>query len=125
MNDKHTWNKAMRYRRNLNKKKWGKVIVYAYDRRYRKFGESGEAPVPIRSDLEYRLKQIGRIGKTKIGNTVVGCCAEVISSNSLLEQYAWMQINAINFTVAIRPKTMEIIRMCRVCRQTFNHGVYT
>lgn len=80
--------------------------------------------------LKVALRRLGRLAsKVVIPNNVhhetanfIGNCAEQHACNKVLRQDQRRQValTAIRFTKAYRPRTLQIIPYCYVCRHTFN-----
>jgi len=80
--------------------------------------ETGFPPPPIAIQLLRRLESLGVIGSQLNGN-LIGKCAEVGAANKILRTRPTVAANHLTFTNAIRPRTMQKIRMCRNCELTF------
>lgn len=74
------------------------------------------------SILYKRLITIGKIGKkstkTKCDN-IIGQCAEVHAANKLLKRNKCSKLKDIHFSVAMRPRTLEVCPPCENCKAIF------
>ena len=68
--------------------------------------------------LRKALLRLGRIN-TPLNGNLIGGCAEAGAANKVLSVSKRIQISDLEFSVAIRPKTMQPIPTCSNCRQTF------
>lgn len=80
--------------------------------------KSGSPPVPLVKKLEHELVKIGPIGTKGLDN-YIGCCCEVRASNAVITKWTSVSICDIEFTEAIRPRTGQIIKRCKNCKQIF------
>lgn len=108
-------NKVIRNYRVTNK--IPATIIGAEYGKFKKVDRSGPAPYPIANNLQNALVKIAPIGSKGIDN-YVGCCAEVRSSNQILQIHA-APLKNIDFTDAIRPRTNQTIKRCQNCTQVF------
>jgi hypothetical protein len=88
----------------------------------RKVDHSGAPPQPLAPKLNEELIKIGALG-TKGFDNYIGCCCEVRASNRIIMKRPSTPIKDIIFTAAIRPRTGQIIRRCKNCRQVFGNGI--
>jgi hypothetical protein len=65
------------------------------------------------------LGQIGRVSNITDSKNIIGKCAEVKAANGLLKGNRELEINHIQFTSAIRPRTLEKIARCPNCTTVF------
>lgn len=68
--------------------------------------------------LMLRLKSLGDL-YTEQGGNIIGCCAEVNAGNDILLKKPYLNLNEISFGTPLRPRTMQSIRICNNCNQTF------
>jgi hypothetical protein len=81
--------------------------------------ETGFPPPPLAMQLKQRLEnRLAQIGTTLNGN-IVGKCAEVGAANKILRTRPMLPATRLTFTNAIRPRTMQVIPMCKNCIITF------
>ncbi|WGY71919.1 hypothetical protein KEC55_19070 [Burkholderia cepacia] len=76
---------------------------------------------PVR-EVASLLSQLGKIGKTSNltgSKNIIGKCAEVKSANGLFSANRNLTVNEIEFTPAIRPRTLENIPRCPNCTKIF------
>jgi hypothetical protein len=79
---------------------------------------SGLKAMQVAPQLQTVVKQLGGLG-AKVDNITVGACSEFNAANSLLLQYPNLLPNMLQWSKAIRPKTMKIIDRCHVCTKMF------
>lgn len=72
----------------------------------------------VAPELESTLSRIGTIGE-KINGNYLGFCAEPNAAFNLITK-RYCRIDDICFTRAIRPRTLQVIKYCRNCKQTFD-----
>jgi hypothetical protein len=74
-------------------------------------------------ELDYRLlrklKILGPLAR-KRNNNYLGNCAEVHASNKVLKQTPIIELDQIVFSLAYRPRTLQVIDYCQNCLDTFN-----
>lgn len=86
-----------------------------------KNGRSQEfAPNPLASQLRSRLLQIGQLNTIVNGNPVGGCAEIHASSPLLIQDEINYTVYDLQFSRAVRPRTMETIAMCTNCQSVFN-----
>ena len=71
--------------------------------------------------LEKKLKSLGAIGKKRAGcDNIIGACAEPHAARKVLSHFGKrMGLNQIEFSKALRPRTMEEVPYCKNCKDTF------
>ena len=69
--------------------------------------------------LRIKLSSIGKLYTLKNGN-YIGWCSEVNAANRILLRFPYLDLKEINFSKAIRPRTMQKIPTCTNCKNTFN-----
>lgn len=71
--------------------------------------------------LEKKLKSLGVIGKKRPGcDNVLGACAEPHAAHKVLSHFGnRIGLNQIQFSKALRPRTMEEVLYCKNCKDTF------
>lgn len=71
--------------------------------------------------LRQKIKELGELGHgTSLCSNPLGNCAEQHSGNKLLKAYKKIkQLEQLNFTETVRPRTMEILTPCMHCRKIF------
>ena len=110
------WHYAARLR---NIKQYPAAVVGAEHSHLTEIARSSKAPVlPLVARLRERLEILGRIDSRVNGN-YLGRCAEVRASNKILVNRPSVKVKDIDFTEAIRPRTMQFVKTCDNCRQTF------
>lgn len=73
----------------------------------------------LHKELYRKLTSIGTLF-TKIDNkNTLGCCSEVNAANKILCRCPWLMLRQIQFSNAIRPRTMQTIKRCTNCKKTF------
>lgn len=96
------------------------AIIAAGKSNYIKTDRSGPiSPHYICNKLKTRLVTIGVL-YTKLNGNYIGCCAEVNAANQILLRFPFLYPNQVNFSKAIRPRTMQKIPTCRNCINTFD-----
>ena len=66
--------------------------------------------------LKNRLKKIGRLGETpKRGGNRLGNCAEQNACNEILKKCPKISIKQIKYSLAYRPRTVEVCPYCLNC----------
>ncbi len=67
------------------------------------------------------LKKLGNIGSKSSVNSdnIIGKCAEVKAANNILVNDKKATITDIQFSAAIRPRTLEVIARCSNCKNIF------
>jgi len=81
--------------------------------------KTGFPPPPLADQLELKLKKLGKLGDLKNGN-LIGKCVEESAANKLLRSRKKGKPEEIQFTTALRPRTMQKVPMCKNCHQIFN-----
>ena len=79
---------------------------------------SGKIPQTVAPKLLTASENVGGIGNVNAGKTV-GCCAEFHAANELMLKNPTLNPTKINFTPAIRPRTMEVVPPCKNCITIF------
>lgn len=75
---------------------------------------------PLRSEME-KLGYIGEKRSDGSCSNTLGCCAEQHAANSLQNRkYSKTHPNRLQFSKAIRPRTMEEVAYCKNCKDIFN-----
>ncbi len=77
-------------------------------------------------DVRTRLTRIGIIGRYHIGNCYLGSCAEPHAANKLLnrlnktrKQNIVTNSGTFIFSKALRIRTQQEVKYCKICKQTF------
>lgn len=112
--------KVIHYAQKLrNKKRFPSAVSGAEFRRFKNVDHSKPVdPTFLVNKLRNKLLQIGEL-YTRVNGNILGCCAEVNSANSLLLKRSFINLNDIQFSRTIRPRTLQVIKECRNCKQTF------
>ena len=72
------------------------------------------------SILEREMKKIGIIGKaTMICWNILGKCAEQHSGNNYMKEAHETNLVNLDFTPTVRPRTGQIIKPCKNCKNIF------
>ena len=103
---------------SIKKNKLPSTIIGASYNNINHVDRSGSVPDPISKKLEHELTKIAPLGKKGYDN-IVGCCCEVRASNKVLKSAPYINLDEILFTDAIRPRTGQIVKRCRNCKQVF------
>jgi len=107
---------ALKQKRN---KSFPAVVVGAEKSRSKNVDKSGLLnSSEMVKKLKMRLKSIGDL-YTKVNGNSIGCCAEVNAANRLLMKKPYIDLNEIVFSTPIRPRTMQKVKMCQNCKNTF------
>ncbi|MCF5901906.1 MULTISPECIES: hypothetical protein [Aeromonas] len=69
--------------------------------------------------LESQLGKIGTQSNKSASKNIIGKCAEVKSANIILTTDKSCSISDLDFTPAIRPRTLEVINRCPNCVKIF------
>ena len=73
----------------------------------------------IRSEsLKLALLEFGQIGE-RFEKSSIGCCAEVHAVNDISIMRRQDDISKISVGVAIRPRTMQTGKKCKICKSLF------
>lgn len=92
--------------------------IAARARKAYSFGTSYRVVTSCTSQLQRRLNILGDVGKrsnhTDTKN-IIGKCAEVKAANQVLQATKKLNVTEIEFTPAIRPRTLEKIPRCQNC----------
>jgi hypothetical protein len=86
------------------------------------FGTSHKLPAQYNLLLQNELKKLGAIGgmaPTNGTRNIIGKCAEVKSANQIMNSNDCDDLKKIQFTQAIRPRTMQKIPRCPNCVTVF------
>ena len=67
--------------------------------------------------LIIELSKFGNIGEKYKGSSI-GFCAETISANKVLQRFP-LNIDVLNVGRAIRPRTMQVGKRCKICKTIF------
>ena len=105
-------------RRLAKKREFPSAVVGAEYRSIKRVDQSRKCDVNLHSLLKYRLNLLGGLF-VRVNGNVLGCCAEVNVSNKVLFICPHLTLDRIVFSDAIRPRTMQVIKMCRNCKNTF------
>ena len=108
---------ALNYKKD---KMYPSVVVGAEFSYFKRVDKSGPInPNVLVKSLRNSLSTIGNLFTKANGNTI-GCCAEVNSANQVLIRRPYLRLNQIQFSKAIRPRTMQEIPKCTNCKLTFH-----
>lgn len=77
------------------------------------------SPPPQLTKLLNGLGQIGKASALTGSKNIIGKCAEVKAANGLLEWNRNLTVSDIEFTPAIRPRTLEKVARCPNCSTMF------
>lgn len=121
MNTERLQRKARKYAEKLHKKKEYPATIIAAG--YKKSIAADRSRACDSSLLHKKLylKLISQGGLfVRVNGNVLGCCSEVNAGNKILRILSYLNLNQINFSDAIRPRTMQIIKRCKNCNTTFS-----
>lgn len=76
-------------------------------------------PAILTAPLRKKLLILGNLYTEANGNTI-GCCAEVNAANQVIIEKPFCKLPEINFSKAIRPRTMQEVAQCKNCKITFS-----
>ena len=112
--------KAYEYALKLhNNKSRCAIVVGAKFSNLSFFAPSGMMPLDEMFDrLKKRLLTYGEIG-SRYENSSVGCCAEVNAANQIYHKHNSIELNEIILSKAYRPRTMQCIDKCQICKEIF------
>lgn len=68
--------------------------------------------------LKLKLLKFGKIGE-RFEKSSIGCCAEVHAVNDITLIRRQEDISKISVGVAIRPRTMQTGKKCKICKSLF------
>jgi len=115
--ERKTRAKALKLKRS---KLYPAVVVGAEKSKVKSVGLSGLLnSVDMANKLNKKLKSLGTLYKKRNGNSL-GCCAEVNAANDVLVKQPSLKLAQIVFSTPIRPRTMQKIKICKNCKQTFS-----
>ena len=71
--------------------------------------------------LEKKLKSLGKIGKKRNAcKNTIGACAEPHAAQKVMKHFGkQMSLKRVVFSIAYRPRTMEVVEYCKNCTDTF------
>ena len=82
------------------------------------------SPLILSPKLKRKLMDIGEL-YTKHNGNILGCCAEVNAANHVVTKRPYLELKEIDFSRAIRPRTMQTVPMCKNCKITFSkYGLF-
>lgn len=84
----------------------------------KRVAKNGNYPEHIAPKLRVELLKLGVLGTKGLDNYIGRCC-EVRSSNHILITDDGINIDEVNFTNALRPRTGGLIRRCKNCQAIF------
>ncbi|MDM1086707.1 hypothetical protein [Myroides odoratimimus] len=112
----------------LEKKHYIKTVIAGRGKHYGAWGTCEDKLIDIHPKLKKELNKLGTIGKNSELGEKSGCrnqigkCAEIKVSHRILSKEHRKfstQINDVEFTDAIRPRTLEPVPMCFNCKYVF------
>ena len=107
---------ALNYKKD---KMYPSVVVGAEFSYFKRVEKSGPInPNILVITLRNNLVKIGDL-YTKVNGNTIGCCAEVNSANQILIKRPFLKLDQIEFSKALRPRTMQEIPKCNNCKLTF------
>ncbi|MES2654691.1 MAG: hypothetical protein V4620_03830 [Bacteroidota bacterium] len=121
MNNNGINRKAYKFALKLQmRKEFPAAIIGAKSSYYSSVDKSGRNNSDVLfGKLRSKLLTIGNLYERHNGY-LVGCCAEVQAANKVLFKSPYTNLNAIIFSNAIRPRTMQTIKTCKNCEITFS-----
>lgn len=116
--ERKTMNLALKFKSNG---RYPAAVVGAEKSNIKRVSQSCPVcPSILVNSLRNRLGALGELYSKANGN-MVGCCAEVNAANSVLTCRSYLKPNEIKFSKALRPRTMQVVPMCKNCQKTFNY----
>lgn len=110
--------KIWHYAEKLHRKKEGCSFVSGAEYSHcKQVAKSGDHLNGIVDSLRIELEKFGEIGEKKYGSSI-GHCAEAVAVNRVLEIHP-NQLAKVDVGRAIRPKTLQFRKKCRICRNMF------
>lgn len=111
--------RIIKYAKRLHQQKSGVSYVSGAEyNRTKKVAKSGDINVSdFTIEMKENLKQFGKIG-TKYNKSSIGYCAETVSANRVLVK-VHKAISQLSVGKAIRPKTMQVRKKCKICKTLF------
>lgn len=96
------------------------AVIAAGKSYYKKVGRSRPPSPHIYShNLRMQLSLLGDM-YTEINGNLLGCCAEVNAADQVMTRLRNLEPNEVDFSNAIRPRTMQIVPPCKNCKLTFS-----
>ncbi len=96
------------------------AVIAAGKSYYKKVARSGPILPHIISDkLRNKLSLLGEM-YSRVNGNAIGCCAEVNAANHVISKLPYLKPEDVDFSRAIRPRTMQTVPPCRNCQQTFD-----
>lgn len=112
--EKKIWSYAFKLKQ---KKDGSRYVSGAEYRLCRKVAKSGDHLNGIVKELENELEEFGAIG-SKLNGSSIGYCAEAVAVNRVLELNI-KKLSEIIVGSAIRVKTLQYRKKCKICRKMF------
>ena len=117
-----------RHERNNSKIHWdypAVVVTCCYNHRHpiKRDYSRGVRRIHLVSALASKLEELGAIGDKCILNNckyIIGRCAEPHAANGLMKSVN-CNLDEIYFSVALRPRTREVVDYCENCRYVFSN----
>jgi hypothetical protein len=108
-----------KYAEKLHYEKRGHSFVSGAEYyKYKKVAHSGDIEKKdFVKSLKIELQKFGKIGD-KFNKSSIGFCAETVSANRVLKKYP-KNISDIKVGIAIRPKTLQTGKKCKICKTIF------
>lgn len=113
--ERKNWNYAVKLK---GEGKRPAAVIGAEFRNSRKVDTSRPCDPNVENVLRIKLLTLGSL-YTRVNGNIIGNCAEVNASNQILIIYRYLNLNKIRFSKALRPRTMQVIKMCFNCKKTF------
>lgn len=111
-------NRIWNYAKKLHQKKDGCAFASGAEFSFcKKIAKSGDHMSDIVKSLRVELETFGVIGEKKFGSSI-GYCAEAVAVNRVLENHP-TRLKSIIVGKAIRPKTLQYGKKCKICRNMF------
>ena len=116
---------VLRYDRRLNKSYWDlpAIASICHDGYFQQLAR-GYSDTPAKEKwadvLNRIMTKLGGIGNKHKGcKNIIGRCAEQHAANKYIRQYNQNHIDKLHFTVAVRPRTMQVYPPCNNCKTIF------
>lgn len=78
----------------------------------------------VKNPLKSEIEKLGRLGERRNGggcSNTLGRCAEQHAASTLQNRkYSYSPPARLQFSKAMRPRTMEIVEYCKNCKDIFN-----
>jgi hypothetical protein len=112
-------NQINKYAKKLHFEKSGCSFVSGAEYyKHKKVAHSGDIEKKdFVKSLKVMLEKFGKIGD-KYNKSSIGFCAETVSVNRVLKKYP-KNLSDLKVGIAIRPKTLQAGKKCKICKSIF------